>query len=201
MTDGGEVGPGARPRPLVQKIIAGLLFAMLLGVVPAMLFSVHLPSDLAVRVAQWTAVVVGTLAAWESRDGGAIGKVAGRSSWLTAHPITRVPLMALFAFFMTFTVIEDGVLALVTTIAGHPGHRDLTVTGVSRPRRQCDHFDVQEVRWLLNRALCGSEDDLARAENGGQLTVYGQASPFGLNVERYELRTGRRYGERIRSPG
>lgn len=176
-------------RTPAQKVAAGILAAMLLCALPAM-FSTHLPTELGIRLAQTAGAVAAVLAAWESRDGGLYDTPGTRrGSWLTAHPITRVPLMALFAFLMTFTTVEDGVLALATAVIGKPGDRNLTVTGVSRPRKQCDHFNVAEVGWLLNRALCAPEEDLARAEGGGELTVFGKSSPFGLNVERYEVRS------------
>jgi hypothetical protein len=181
--------PGAGPRrpALAQKIGAVIVFGMLLGAVPAMLFSVHVPSELGIGVAQVCAAAAALWAAWESRKGGAFDVARDRTSWIMKYAWTRVPLMALFAFFMTFSTIEDGVLALVTAAAGRPGQRALTVTGVSHSRKRCDHFDVREVRWLLNRALCAPDRDLARGQAGGRLTVFGRQSAFGLNVERYEL--------------
>ncbi|HEX7886815.1 MAG TPA: hypothetical protein VF474_12635 [Phenylobacterium sp.] len=101
----------------------------------------------------------------------------------------RLPLMTLLSFFLTLWVVEDGVLALVTAVIGRPSHRELTVTGV-QSGKQCAHFEVREVLFLADRALCAPREDLDRAEAGDQLTVFGRGSPFGLNVERYELRSG-----------
>lgn len=176
-------------RALSRKAMAWVLMLMLAGTIPAMLFSVHLPSELGIRVAQVCAAVAAVWSALESRHGGAFHPVRTQQrSWIMDRAWLRIPLMALFAFFLTFSTVEDGVLALVTAGLGQPGQRDLTITGVSRPSKRCDHFDVREARWLLNRALCAPDSDLNRVASGDRLRVFGRRSAFGLNVERYEIR-------------
>lgn len=155
----------------------------------AILFSRHLPSSLGIRVSQVTAAVVAAWTAWESRDGGGLAQPdEARRNWLAKHWAIRIPTFAVFSFMMAFSAVEDGGLALVTMAIGSPGERTLTITGVSSPSRRCGHFDVREVGWLMDRALCAPRADLDRAQAGQRLVVFGKRSAFGLNVERYELR-------------
>lgn len=184
----------AQPRPPrlrgpVEIAVALALAGGMVIAVLAMLFSPHLPSELAIRISQFAALAVAAGAAWCSRSGGAFDPVrTGQDRMLMKSVFVRAPLMMLFAFFISFTAVEDGLLAVATVAIGQPASRALTVTGVGQSRKGCDHFNIKEVGWLLDRALCGADEDLERARPGDALIVFGRASPFGLNVERYELR-------------
>ena len=100
---------------------------------------------------------------------------------------SRAALFGIFGFFMTFAAVQDGALALVTAAIGQPATRTLTVEGVGGGHRSCRHFEVREVGFLLDRALCAPPEQLDQAVPGRQLKVTGKGSPFGINVESLEL--------------
>jgi hypothetical protein len=185
----------ARSQTTAQKVIGAAYLAVLL-VAFAGLFSTHLPSPLGVRVSQILALGAALLILWQSREGGTFSfsnpkfRARAEGNWLLRRGWLRVPLMALFMSFATFLAVEDGVLALVTAVAGQPGSRTVTITGTDSFRRGCDYFEIREVGFLLNRALCADSDQLALGTPGSELILYGRRSAFGLNVSAYAVRPG-----------
>jgi hypothetical protein len=182
------IAPAPPPLTLLQKAGGLALFIALIGAGLTSFASYHLPSPLGVQIALAAACAAGAWSAWECRRGGAYDVARPRMSGLKRFGPFRVVAMAVFATLCVFSFVEDGLLALDTGLVGAPGSRTLTVTRISHSSRSCDHFDVREVGWLLDRALCASSDELRRARRGDQLMVFGRKGPFGLNVERHELR-------------
>jgi hypothetical protein len=186
--------PAARAKMTpARRALAAFFFADLLLGAGAMMFSTHLPSPLAVRIALAGGGACGLFLAWQARDGGMYSAAnrrfaaTGRGAYIMNHVWLRVPLMGVFGFLITYSALESGVFGAVTTAIGQPGARTLTITSVTHGGRGCGHFDVRETGFLVGQALCATPQQLAQAHPGDRLLATGAASPFGLNVKTLQV--------------
>jgi hypothetical protein len=193
MTVEGDIATGGGSRKPRRRAFAIGLFVTLIACVPIIIFSKLLPTQFGVQVSTWIGVAVGMYAAWESRDGGTFGPpnmklpAGQRGAWLLHSAWRRIPLMGAFAFAVAFAATEGGLLSLITAATGHPASRTVLVAGTQGGGRSCRRFSIDEVEILASSALCIPKSYRDEAVADRALTVFGKASPLGLNVERYEL--------------
>lgn len=178
---------------------AGILIAASIAMLFGIFFSKQFPSFLGIRIAQSIALSAAIYLGWESRDGGRLSpsnpqfrvEMTGSNKlrgMLLKSTLARRICFSLFGFFVAFSAVEDGVLAIATLAVGRPGSRVLTITGTSSGGRGgCSKFEVQEARWLLDHALCAESGELHRSQEGDLLLVSGTESPFGIYVRTKRL--------------
>ena len=177
----------------VGRWLAAIPLTVIVLAAATMFLSRLLPTPLAGLVALPPALVVGLLTAWEARNGGRLSPSPLKPSrnWLYRHAWLRIPALAAICFVSTFVAVQCGALSVVTAISGAPSSQTLTLVGTTAGGSySCRGFDVAEAPMVLDRALCAPTDMLGLATPGRKLTVYGKASPFGLNVERFEIKAG-----------
>ena len=107
-----------------------------------------------------------------------------------ATPAYRTCVFAFVAFVMTFGGVQRGFLDWWTIAFGSPDERVMHVSryfsGGGRGGG-CRGFDLREELLVWRRGLCTDVRPTNPPVFGTTITLHGQASPFGMLVERYAL--------------
>lgn len=170
---------------LIVSLLAVFLF------IYGTLFSRLLPSALATHMGQACAIACAAIPFWLSRPDGPLSEERREwrfsDNWIVKRRAFRIPMLALIAGVISFTVVEHGLFSILAGVLGTPDGMILTITGGSSSRRGCSHFEVREMRPVFSWGLCGSWDDVHGANAGDRLRLHGRSSTLGFVVDGYDV--------------
>lgn len=192
------VETGAKPpASMMALILAWLMIAIMFATLATFFFSHFMPSSEGGHLALAVATVVGLRVAWLLRPGSPAALRAQNNpktqlhrgaAFLARHPALQAVSIAFMIGVIIFTVLQNGMFAVITAAIGRPGSRVVTVEYWSSPTtRNCGHFGVREAPMLLDRAFCAASPADPQGVGGRKLLIQGRQSVLGMNVERLEL--------------
>jgi hypothetical protein len=176
-----------------QWVYAAFALSISLALIWGLTVSRFVPTPLGDEVALAAAVAVAALAAWFGTTSYAFSKDNPNSKALLekvpafSSTPNRVFGLAGIALLFTFPAVETGFLEWWTWIFGAAGERTMTVDHFQTSRRHCNGLAIREAPFIMRPAVCADYTYRNAPPRGTPLTLYGKASPFGIDVRDFRV--------------